>query len=119
MSITKFGEFMRILRIKKNILMKDTADSLNVKTPFLSAVENGKKKIPDDWYLRICSIYNLSNDEKDELKKAIEESTVLVKIDLSNCDYTKKNLVYEFQRSFSNLDKKTTDKIIKLLKGEH
>lgn len=44
MSITKFGEFMRILRIKKNILMKDTADSLNVKTPFLSAVENGKRR---------------------------------------------------------------------------
>ena len=37
MAITKFGEYMRILRIKNNLLMKDTADKLNVKTPFLSA----------------------------------------------------------------------------------
>lgn len=44
MAITKFGEYMRILRIKNNLLMKDTADKLNVKTPFLSAVENGKRK---------------------------------------------------------------------------
>lgn len=44
MGITKFGQYMRILRIKNNLLMKDTANELNVKTPFLSAVENGKRK---------------------------------------------------------------------------
>lgn len=55
MSITKFGEYMRIFRIKKNAIINDTADKLNVKTPFLSAVENSKKKMPSDWFENICN----------------------------------------------------------------
>ena len=117
MTVTKFGEYMRNLRIKKNILMKDSADALGVKTPFLSAVENGKKKIPADWYEKLCSIYDLSSVEQANLKCAIEESSNMVKIDLLNCDESQKDLVFQFQRSFSNLDKKTSEKIIELLKG--
>lgn len=43
MAYTKFGEYMRILRIKNHEVMGDLAKVLNVSTPFLSAVENGKK----------------------------------------------------------------------------
>ncbi len=118
MSVTKFGEFMRILRIRKNILMKDTADALNVKTPFLSAVENGKKKIPSDWYEKISTIYDLSYEDKKELSIAIEESADMIKINLLNCDNSQKNLAFQFQRSFSNLDEETTKKIIELLNKE-
>lgn len=118
MAITKFGEYMRILRIKNNLLMKDTAEKLEVKTPFLSAVENGKKKIPADWYEKLCRLYNLSNNDKIELKHAIEESTNLIKIDVQNCDNAQKKLAFQFQRSFPDLDEETSRKIIELLKGE-
>lgn len=118
MAITKFGEFMRILRIKRNLLMKDTADSLEVKTPFLSAVETGKKKIPESWLEKICKIYNLSDIESEELKMAIEESATQLKIDLNDCSTTKKNLAFQFQRSFSDLDEETSKRIIGLLKGD-
>lgn len=118
MAVTKFGEYMRILRIKNNLLMKDTADKLNVKTPFLSAVENGKKKIPTDWYEKLCSIYNLSSEERKKLKLAIEESTDSVKINILNCNESQKNLAFQFQRSFPNLDEETSKKIIELLKGD-
>lgn len=109
---------MRIFRIKNKLLMKDTADMLNVKTPFLSAVENGKKKIPADWYEKICSNYDLSNEEQKNLKLAIEESVNSVKLNLQDCTESQKNLVLQFQRSFSNLDEETSKKIIKLLKGD-
>lgn len=118
MSINEFGKFMRILRIKKEILMKDTANVLEVKTPFLSAVENGKKKIPADWYKKICDAYDLTDSEKIELKKAIEESSNQIKINLVNCDEHKKNLAFQFQRSFPDLDKKTSERIINILKGD-
>ena len=49
MSYSKFGEFMRILRIKNHEIMGDTARLLKVSVPFLSAVENGKKNVPKDW----------------------------------------------------------------------
>jgi HTH-type transcriptional regulator, competence development regulator len=118
MAITKFGEFMRIFRIKNKILMKDTADALNVKTPFLSAVENGKKKIPGDWYEKISKAYNMNEEEKENLRIAIEESANQIRIDLENCNEMQKNLVFQFQRSFENLDEETSKKIIEILKGE-
>ena len=45
MGYTPFGEFVRILRIKHHQVMGDMAKILNTSTPFLSAVENGKKNV--------------------------------------------------------------------------
>lgn len=118
MGMTKFGEFMRILRIKKRILMKDTAEALEVTTPFLSAVENGKKKIPSSWYDKISAIYGLTDKEKVELLHAIEESSESIKVELKKCTDYQKNLAYQFQRSFPNVDEETSKKIIKLLEGK-
>lgn len=112
MGVSKFGEYMRILRIKRDLLMKDTADSLGIRTPFLSEVENGKKKIPSDWYEKLCKIYDLTDEDKTELKKAIEESSDVVKINLLNADSTKRSLAYEFQRSFPNLNEDTSKKLL-------
>lgn len=118
MSLTRFGEYMRILRVKKGILMKDTADILGVKTPFLSAVENGKKKIPADWYGKISHAYDLSDTDKNELKKVIEESASQIKIDLVNCNDSQKSLAFQFQRSFPDLDEETSKRIINILNGD-
>ena len=43
MSYTKFGEFMRIQRIKNHEVMGDTAKLFGVKLPFVSTVESGKR----------------------------------------------------------------------------
>ena len=45
MAYTKFGEYMRILRIKHHEVMGDIAKLLGVTLPFLSAVENGRKNV--------------------------------------------------------------------------
>ena len=43
MAYTKFGEFVRILRIRCHEVMGDMAEVPNTSVPFLSTVENGKK----------------------------------------------------------------------------
>lgn len=43
MTYTSFGEFVRILRIKHHEVMGDMAKMLEVKIPFLSAVEMVEK----------------------------------------------------------------------------
>ena len=89
MSITKFGEYMRIFRIKKNIIMEDTSDKLNVKTPFLSAVENGKKNYLLTG-LKISAFLQLPIDEWKKLMKIIEDSADSAKINLLNCNESQK-----------------------------
>ena len=60
----------------------------------------------------ICQVKNKS------LKQAIEESADAIKIDILNCNEQQKNLAFQFQRSFPDLDEETSKKIIELLKGD-
>ena len=69
MGITKFGEYTRDLRIEEEENLRDMAEKLGVSSAFLSAVENGNKKIPKDWLEKISDIYNLTLEKKNQLKE--------------------------------------------------
>lgn len=64
--------------------MKEMTSNLDVSSSFLSAVENGKKKMPDSWYEMIINLYNLDKEKQDELMAAIEESQKSVEINLND-----------------------------------
>lgn len=115
MAYTKFGEKMRILRIKNHEVMGDAAKALGVSTAFLSAVENGKKSIPKKWVNEISEHYQLNDNEKKSLIDAIDASKHSVKIDLSKASWHKREMAIQFQRSFDNLDEETAQEIVRLL----
>lgn len=115
MGYTKFGEFVRLLRIKKHEVMGDMAKKLNVKTPFLSAVENGKKNVPDSWIDILTKEYGLNKKEKGELIRAIEDSRTQMKINLSGVTEGKRAVALTFGRSFDDMDEDTAIEIMKIL----
>ena len=115
MAYTKFGEFVRILRVRNHEVMGDMATKLNVRISFLSAVENGKKNVPADWIVKLTALYGLSASEQAELKTAIEESKTQYKINLENAGLTQRKAAMQFARSFDNMDDDTAIKILKLL----
>ena len=116
MSYTSFGEFVRILRIKHHEVMGDMAKVLDVKTPFLSAVETGKKNVPTDWIDKLVEHYSLSEFEKRKLENAIEESRTQYKIMAQNASVNQRRVAMQFARSFDDIDDETAIKIMKLLK---
>ncbi len=118
MGYTKYGEFMRILRIKNHEVMGDTAKLLGVKLPFVSAVESGKRNVPVEWIEIITDKYSLTPDEQNELIRAVEESRTQIKIDMTAADVHQRQAAVLFQRSFEKLDAKTAKEIINLLSGE-
>ena len=115
MGYSKFGEFMRILRIKKGEYMGQIAEMLGTTTPFLSAVENGKKNVPKAWKEKIVDHYSLNESEIRELENAIEASKLQMKFDLRNSGEKKRQAVLQFARSFDDVDEETAEKILKLL----
>lgn len=115
MAYTRFGEFVRILRIKCHQVMGDMAEVLGTSVPFLSAVENGKKNVPNDWIEKIIMHYRLSEAETAELREAIEESKIQYKITAGNAGITKRKAALQFARSFDNMDDETATKILELL----
>lgn len=47
--LTRFGKKLRTLPLEKDQRLKDMADELGVTAAYLSAVENGKRSVPDLW----------------------------------------------------------------------
>lgn len=115
MAYTSFGEFARILRIKNHEVMGDMAKVLNVRTPFLSAVENGKKNVPAEWANKLINHYNLSSEEQNTLLRAIDESRTQYKIPTENAGIQQRRAALQFKRSFDEMDDETALKILELL----
>lgn len=66
-----FNFFIQQLKAKNGILSKDLAMMIGCSRAYISAIENGKRKIPDDFYEKICSIFEFSETEKMTLQTSI------------------------------------------------
>jgi len=117
--ITAFGKFLRILRMDNNEILKNMADKLNVTSSFLSAVENGKKKIPSDWSEKISNLYSLSQIKKTELENAISETNNCIEIGLSNLNVQQRELAFSFARKINGFDDNELNKLWQILKEEY
>ena len=115
MGYTKFGEFMRIQRVKNHEVMGDTAKLFNVKLPFISTVESGKRNVPEEWVSILIEHYNLNEEEQAQLLEAIEHSKTQMKINLTAASNVQRRLAVQFQRSFEKLDEDTATAIMELL----
>lgn len=69
--VTSLGKFLRRMRVDFEQPMKDMADKLGYSVSFLSAIELGKKSIPDpvSFVDKIAAEYHLSESQKAELEE--------------------------------------------------
>lgn len=67
--LTDFGKFTRKLRVDHDQLLKDMAYKLGVTMSYLSAVEHGKRKIPNEWGAKLREHYDLTETQVTELAK--------------------------------------------------
>lgn len=111
----KIGDYLRDLRLANSQTLKQMADGLDVSSAFLSAVENGKKNMPEKWYELLSHNYNLNGVQLDELRNAVEESSTNIKLNLINANSINRELAISFARSFKDLDEDDSAKILKIL----
>ena len=67
--LTDFGKALRKMRIDHGEFLRDMAAKLNVTVAYLSAVENGRREVPDNWIGELANQYKLSNEEQKELQE--------------------------------------------------
>lgn len=78
--VTEFGKFLRILRINAGDSARQMADKLGLSPSYLSAIENGKRNIPNNMQADLIINYNLSETESNEVKKIINRNATWVSI---------------------------------------
>lgn len=114
--ITPIGKFLRKLRIDTGEILKDMAEKLHVSPAFLSAVENGKKKMPSTWNSTICILYQLSADQRAEFTKAIAATEESVTLDLTTFSFPQKEAAISFAREFPTFSDKELEALQIFLK---
>ncbi len=114
---TSVGKFLRKLRLNEGEILKTMADNLGVSSAFLSAIENGKKKLPEAWYPKLRELYNLTPEQMDELKQAVFESNDIVEINIRNASDGNRQFAVSFARQFDTLDEETCKKLFEILNG--
>lgn len=117
--ITQLGMFLRELRMRNNEILKEMAKKLNVTSAFLSAVENGKKKMPTSMKENIIEIYNLDEEKIRELDDKILESNDSIQINISSASSSKRKLAVSFARTFEDMDEKDVIAFTKYLNNRN
>lgn len=101
--LTNFGKTLRKIRIDHDELLKDMAAHLKVTVAYLSAVENGKREVPDGWIEILAKEYVLSSEELRQLQLYAYEDKNFIKIDFSGIEEEEKALALAFARSLKSL----------------
>ena len=114
--LTEFGKILRKMRIDSGEVTKDLADKLGCTVSYLSAVETGKRNIPEKWVEQIIALYALDNDAADKLRTAALAEAKSVKIDLTNLFGSKRETAILFARNFADADDDFAEAIRELLK---
>ena len=104
--------------MKANISLRRMANDLGISPAFLSAVENGKKKLPDAWISLIPKTYNLSTDEIEKFKDIAYESFETVAVNIANASEANKKLAIRFARRFEDIDEKTSEELLSILESK-
>lgn len=112
---TKLGTFLRKLRIENGEILKTMAERLEVSSAFLSAVENGKKNMPESWYEKLNHLYSLSREQNEQLHIAALSSKKSVELRIRDAPEVNRDLAVLFARRFDSLDEKTSQNIMNLL----
>ena len=114
----KLGDFLIDYRDRHDYSLRQMASVLGVSAAFLSALEVGKKKIPDTFYDRLLEKFIFTKKEKKNLKDAIALSNGSVEIDLCGLNKTEREVSILFARNFKHLSKDTLLQIKELVKDE-
>ena len=79
--MTPFGIKLKHIREQRHKSLKDLSKALKVSIAYISMLENGKRGRPADGLIElICSYFNLSWEEADELKFLAKHSDINTKM---------------------------------------
>lgn len=79
--MTPFGMFMRTVRLEKGLLLKDVAELMEVTSAYLSALEHGKKGVPNAPFVSALeNRLRLDAKQRDALRRAVRDSSTSLAI---------------------------------------
>lgn len=113
--LTEFGKEIRKLRIDLGITLFDMAQATNVSSAFLSAMENGKKPVPDGYVESLANKFDAVMGQKTKFLRLADMTKKEVRINLSDSNLAANELATAFARNFSELSNDQVERIKSIL----
>lgn len=101
--LTEFGKEMRKFRVDRCETLNDMAGKVRFTAPYLSAIERGRRDMPEDIIQRIKEAYALDDEQTARLSAAGEKSMKKIKVDLSGATEEQRKIVFLFARTLPEL----------------
>lgn len=115
---TELARELRKLRIDEGITLMEMAKKLGISSAFLSAVENGKKRIPDRFLEQLATAYPAVSMNKKRFEVLINSARQEVRMELKGASIKDVELATALARSFGELTLKQKQQLLETLKGK-
>lgn len=112
---TAIGKALKMLRIEQGEVLFDMAKRLGFSSSYLSAIEVGKRKVPEGLIEKIIIEYKLDNSWEVRLQNAKVLTESSIKLELNDVTPEQRNFALIFARNFESVDEETSRRIIALL----
>jgi Zn-dependent peptidase ImmA (M78 family) len=118
--LTPLGKALRQLRIDKGLKLLDVAEALGVSSAYVSAIETGRKAVPDGFVADLRRKLKLTAAEADVLRRAVDRTRKTVSVDALAGE--QREMVARFARQIDELPEGLLKKLkteLKSLSSEH
>jgi len=113
--VTELGKLIRKLRIDHGTTLRKMAETLSISSAYLSAIELGKRAVPNDFLNKLKENYKLSESDYQKLKDSVESFSSHFTVNLDSANSRQKDVFIEFARMLDNLDLTDLEKINSVL----
>ena len=113
--LTSLGKVLRVIRMDKELLLKDMADRLGVKPSYVSSIENGKRRPSENFVQSLRDALLLTDDEYQKVREAYIETIQELSLKLDSDEPHQMDLALKLARSFNDLTPTQTEAIKKIM----
>ena len=107
----EFGSKVQKLRRLAGLTLYEVAQKMSVSSAFLSAIENGKKRVPDDFVSRFIAAVPDAAPELVSLEVLANKARKQVALSLDEASINDAHLATALARKFSTLTAEQKEKI--------
>lgn len=115
---TQFGKELKKLRIDLGITLMDMAQKVEVSAAFLSAIETGRKRVPDGTLDVLAARFPQIASERNKYEVLINQARREVSVSLHNATYEDAQLATALARRFNTLSAEDKQQIRNLVATE-
>ncbi len=108
---TQFGKELKKLRNDGGMTLMDMAKVLNVSAAFLSAIETGRKRIPDGMLDLLTQKFSEVRSARDKFEALINQARREVRFPLTDASVEDAELATAMARRFSSMTAEEKDQL--------